>query len=144
MVICNAASIDPIREMSEIYRCEFRIAYRMHDADGCLKHADLCMHIDGPPFERGNGSPSHLATAQMNLGIAYSMKGRYGEAIEKLKESKKMMGEIPGFRRDELFEISYHLAITYFSRGQYDEARDVLYNALDVHKYDPQSRLLTR
>ena len=68
--------------------------------------------------------------AYNDLAVAWACHCEWEKAIELLQESKSIREKMPGFTRDKLFSPLYHLGLSLQHQGKFDEAEEVLNEAI--------------
>ncbi len=112
-VILVDFSIGSIREIGILHYHRTENYYKLKDLSG-LDEETSGLLTEYYSFFRVTSDIGLSHNIHNNLGIAYDKMGRYGEAIEELKEALRLD---PGY-----IEVHNNLAVTYSRMGMFDEA----------------------
>jgi len=126
----NAASPNLADERARLYRGRIGLAVSSKNADELLRYAQLAWDIETNRHRNMGHATSILAVAYNDLATAWACHREWEKAINRLKESKRIRENLPGFTKDKLFSPLYHLGLVYSHQGKYDEAEVILNEAI--------------
>lgn len=126
----NAGSLALVEERGKLYRGRLGLAVSSKNVDDLLHYAQLAWELEIERHRKMGHATSILAVAYNDLAMAWACHCEWEKAIVKLKESRRIRENLPGFTRDKLYSPLYHLGLIYSHQGKYAQAEEVLNEAI--------------
>jgi tetratricopeptide (TPR) repeat protein len=117
-------------EQAKVYRGRVGLAASSKDRETMLEYAQLVYELEVKRHSRTGKLSSMLAVAYNDLATAWAFYEEWEKSIKLLNESKRIRQSLPGFTRDMLFSPLYHLGLVLQHQGKYEEAEEVLNQAM--------------
>lgn len=114
----------------KLYRGRIGLAVSSKNMNDLLYYAQLAWEVEKERHQTIGQETSILAVAFNDLAMAWACHGEWERSIELLKESRCIREKLPGFTRDKLFSPLYHLGLVFHHQKKYDEAENVLNEAI--------------
>ena len=117
-------------ELGKYFRGRIALAVSSKDTDNLLRYAQLAWDVETERHRRLGRPTSFLAVAYNDLAVGWACQCEWDKALELLEKSKSIREQLPGFTRDKLFSPLYHKALVLHHQGKYDEAEEILNEAI--------------
>jgi tetratricopeptide (TPR) repeat protein len=117
-------------ERAKLFRGRIGLAVSSKGADALLHYAQLAFETEERRHKQIGHPTAILAVAYNDLAHAWAFHRDWNQAISLLKVSKEIREQLPDFTIDKLFSPLYHLGLVLQHQGKYQEAEDVLNEAI--------------
>jgi tetratricopeptide (TPR) repeat protein len=116
--------------LSHVHGSRACLAMVTGDAEKCYFHALARVQLEEALQLETNTPTAQLASAYNDLGSALSRNKLYSQAEPLLLQSKRVREGLPGFQKSWNFSPRHELGVTNWLQGRFDEAAQVLLQAL--------------
>ncbi|MCJ1293336.1 hypothetical protein MMC34_004890 [Xylographa carneopallida] len=144
--ICEASQEDVTEQLALIHGSRTWVSSLMNQPEKCYHHSKIRLELEEQLFSSRGKATANLAAAYNDLGVSLSMNKLYTKAVPLLNRSKEVRASLEGFRKDHMYNPMYHLALAAWHQGNYDEAANLLLEALRdrTHALGPDDRQSVR
>jgi tetratricopeptide (TPR) repeat protein len=130
LLVCEF-SATPMRDvLAEIHGTRGIVAMEINQPEEALQHIEAHMVLRLQAFEETGGLTAKLAAGYSELARALMINGLFGQAEEMLAKSEEIRRKLDGFTRLQLFSTLRGQALIEWQRGNYEEAIELLSQAL--------------
>ncbi|KAI1761187.1 P-loop containing nucleoside triphosphate hydrolase protein [Hypoxylon sp. FL1150] len=119
-----------VEARARFYRARIGLAASFKDGHHLLYYAQLVFDIEQKRHQISTSPSPTLAIAYNNLAIGLAYQRDWNGAIGMLNESVRIREGLYNFTRDILFSPLYHLGLVYQYQQRYDEAEEILNEAM--------------